>query len=134
MMPGLDGYEVLYQMRNNPITEDASVILLTARSGFPSIYKGWDKGADNYVTKPFDVDKLADLVRQALAEHSGKKRKPPRPDPVLSFSPGKRLAQRGQDGDVAGLVEGAGRAEGVWPPFGSAKAAPANRRSSGSGG
>ncbi len=73
MMPGLDGYEVLYQMRHNPITEDASVILLTARSDFPSIYKGWDKGADNYVTKPFDVDRLADLVQQALAEHEREK-------------------------------------------------------------
>lgn len=73
MMPGLDGYEVLYQMRHNPITEDASVILLTARSDFPSIYKGWDKGADNYVTKPFDVDRLAEMVQQALAEHDREK-------------------------------------------------------------
>ena len=73
MMPGLDGYEVLYQLRHNPITEDASVILLTARSDFPSIYKGWDKGADNYVTKPFDVDKLAEMVRDALAEHEREK-------------------------------------------------------------
>jgi DNA-binding response OmpR family regulator len=73
MMPGLDGYEVLYQMRHNPITEDASVILLTARGDFPSIYKGWDKGADNYVTKPFDVDRLAEMVQQALAEHDREK-------------------------------------------------------------
>lgn len=74
MMPGVDGYEVLYQIRNNPRTADAAVILLTARSDFPSIYRGWDKGADNYVTKPFDLDDLADKARAALAERESRLR------------------------------------------------------------
>lgn len=66
MMPGLDGFEVLYQMKNNPKTKDTPVVMLTAKTDMSSISKGWSMDADNYVTKPFNVDELAKTIKNVL--------------------------------------------------------------------
>ncbi len=66
MMPGLDGFEVLFQMKNNPKTKDTPVVMLTAKTDMTSISKGWGMDVDNYVTKPFNVDDLAKTVKNVL--------------------------------------------------------------------
>ena len=66
MMPGFDGIEVLFQMKNNPRTANSPVIMLTAKADFSSIAKGWNMDVDNYVTKPFKVDELAETVKNVL--------------------------------------------------------------------
>lgn len=66
MMPGLDGFEVLFQMKNNPKTKDTPVVMLTAKTDMSSISKGWGMDVDNYVTKPFNVDDLAKTVKNVL--------------------------------------------------------------------
>jgi len=66
MMPGLDGFEVAYQMKNNPPTANLPIVMLTARADFGSIAKGWNLDVDNYVTKPFKLDELADTVKSVL--------------------------------------------------------------------
>ena len=66
MMPGIDGFEVLFQMKHNPRTRDTPVIMLTAKTDFASISKGWGMDVDNYVTKPFNVDELARTVKNVL--------------------------------------------------------------------
>jgi DNA-binding response OmpR family regulator len=66
MMPGLDGFEVAYQMKNNPVTANTPIVMLTARADFGSIAKGWNLDVDNYVTKPFKLDELADTVKSVL--------------------------------------------------------------------
>ena len=66
MMPGLDGFEVAYQMKNNPLTANTPIVMLTARADFGSIAKGWNLDVDNYVTKPFKLDELADTVKNVL--------------------------------------------------------------------
>jgi two-component system, OmpR family, alkaline phosphatase synthesis response regulator PhoP len=66
MMPGLDGFEVAYQMKNNPLTANTPIVMLTARADFGSIAKGWNLDVDNYVTKPFKLDELADTVKSVL--------------------------------------------------------------------
>ena len=66
MMPGIDGFEVAYQMKNNPLTVNTPIIMLTARADFGSIAKGWNLDVDNYVTKPFKLDELADTVKNVL--------------------------------------------------------------------
>ena len=66
MMPGLDGFEVLFQMKNNPKTKDTPVVMLTAKTDMSSISKGWGMDVDNYVTKPFNVDELAKTVKNVL--------------------------------------------------------------------
>ena len=66
MMPGIDGFEVAFQMKNNPHTVNTPVIMLTAKADFSSIARGWNLDVDNYVTKPFKVDDLAETVRNVL--------------------------------------------------------------------
>ena len=66
MMPGIDGFEVLARLRSDPRTEELPVIMLTARSDDRDIFEGWKKGADEYVTKPFDPMKLIEVIRGVL--------------------------------------------------------------------
>ncbi len=58
MMPIMDGYQVTNELRNNQITNHIPVILLTARGDRESRLKGWFEKADEYLTKPFDVEEL----------------------------------------------------------------------------
>ncbi len=67
MMPGMDGFEVLRRMKNDARTAQTPVILLTAKADFSSVATGWNMDVDNYVTKPFEVDELAETVRNVLA-------------------------------------------------------------------
>ncbi|WP_262965468.1 response regulator [Methylobacter psychrophilus] len=52
MMPDMDGYEVLKQLRNNPITWDIPVIFLTALANIGDEERGLQLGAADYITKP----------------------------------------------------------------------------------
>jgi len=62
-MPGLDGYEVCWRIRE---FSTAPIIMLTAMAEDADKIKGLDMGADDYVTKPFSVDELLARVRAAL--------------------------------------------------------------------
>ena len=53
MMPEVDGYEVLQHLKSNPETTDIPVIIMSALSDMQSIVKGYQLGATEYVTKPF---------------------------------------------------------------------------------
>jgi two-component system alkaline phosphatase synthesis response regulator PhoP len=66
MMPGISGFEVLYQIKHAPRTANMPVIMLTAKTDLGSISKGWEMEVDNYVTKPFNVDDLANTVKDVL--------------------------------------------------------------------
>ncbi len=61
MLPKLDGFEVLKKMRKSDIT--TPVIITTALGADENIQKGKDLGADEYVTKPFNVDELVTKIR-----------------------------------------------------------------------
>ena len=67
MMPGIDGFEVVRRMKNDARTAHTPVIMLTAKADFSSVATGWNMDVDNYVTKPFEVDVLADTVKNVLA-------------------------------------------------------------------
>ncbi|WP_185964565.1 hybrid sensor histidine kinase/response regulator transcription factor [Aliikangiella marina] len=58
MMPHKDGYQLTHELRQNPVTSHIPVILLTARDDKESRLKGWYEKADEYLTKPFDVEEL----------------------------------------------------------------------------
>ncbi len=58
MMPVMDGYEATQKLRANAITNHIPIILLTARGDRESRLKGWKEKADEYITKPFDVEEL----------------------------------------------------------------------------
>jgi two-component system phosphate regulon response regulator PhoB len=66
MLPGIDGYEVLKRLRQNEATESIPVILLTARREEEERLRGFEYGADDYVTKPFSPQELVFRVRALL--------------------------------------------------------------------
>ncbi len=61
MMPGLEGTEVLRQIREKGIS--TPVLFLTAKSEIDDRIKGLDLGADDYLTKPFDMGELLARIR-----------------------------------------------------------------------
>jgi PAS domain S-box-containing protein len=58
MMPGLDGFELLRELRADARTREVPVILLSARAGEESRVEGLDAGADDYLIKPFSAREL----------------------------------------------------------------------------
>lgn len=61
MLPKLDGFSVLQRLRENAV--DTPTILLTAKDTSGDIVHGLDLGADDYLTKPFDLDVLLARLR-----------------------------------------------------------------------
>ena len=53
MMPYMDGFEVLQNLRRHAITRDIPVIMLTAKAQDNDVFRGWQSGVDCYLTKPF---------------------------------------------------------------------------------
>lgn len=64
MMPYVDGFGVLQEIRKSPATRDLPVILLTARSSDADTLRGWQEGADSYLTKPFNPKELLTFVER----------------------------------------------------------------------
>ena len=58
MLPGLSGFDVLEQLRNDDATRDVAVLMLTARREEPDRIRGLSLGADDYLTKPFSAQEL----------------------------------------------------------------------------
>ena len=65
-MPGLDGLEVLEQIRRDDELRDTLVLLLTAKAQESDVRRGYDSGADAYVKKPFSPAELSTRVRALL--------------------------------------------------------------------
>ncbi len=72
MLPGMDGYEVLTALRGQERTAQIPVILLTARRDEDERIRGFEVGADDYITKPFSARELVlrveALLRRVAAE------------------------------------------------------------------
>jgi len=66
MMPEMDGYEVCEKLKKDPITKNIPVIILTAKDAVRDKVKGLDIGADDYVTKPFNLNELKARVKSVL--------------------------------------------------------------------
>lgn len=66
MLPGKSGYEVLEDLRGREETKSIGVILLTARRDEPDRIHGMEKGADDYVVKPFSPQELVLRVGAVL--------------------------------------------------------------------
>jgi DNA-binding response OmpR family regulator len=71
MMPRLDGYEVTRRLREHDATKGMPIILLTARVGESDLERGFEMGADGYVTKPFSPQMLREQVQAALGARTG---------------------------------------------------------------
>jgi CheY-like chemotaxis protein/AraC-like DNA-binding protein len=75
MMPGLDGYELCLRIKNHDKTSHIPVILITAKDSSEDYLMGTRKGADAYLTKPFDPALLLEKVKQIIAQRIALKEK-----------------------------------------------------------
>jgi phosphoserine phosphatase RsbU/P len=67
MMPGMDGFEVLNQLKATPEWRDIPVVIVSALSDQASVVRGIKMGADDYLAKPFDPTLLAARLQAGLA-------------------------------------------------------------------
>ncbi|GEP43156.1 response regulator transcription factor [Brevifollis gellanilyticus] len=68
MLPRMNGWEVLTRLRP---ARKTPVLMLTARDTVPDRIKGLDAGADDYLTKPFDIDELLARLRALIRRAAG---------------------------------------------------------------
>jgi DNA-binding response OmpR family regulator len=92
MLPGLSGFEIARRLRAN--RNQTPLLMLTARDSTKDMVEGLDRGADDYLTKPFSFEVLLARVRAVS-------RRGPIPQPVclevagLTMNPGTREVHRG---------------------------------------
>jgi two-component system, OmpR family, alkaline phosphatase synthesis response regulator PhoP len=96
MMPYMDGFEVLKNLKADPATAEIPVIMLTAKAQDADVFRGWQSGVDCYLTKPFS--RLTRREEQGADEEVGFR-------PRRGGSGG--CSDRGHPGDAPG----AGRAD-----------------------
>jgi len=73
MLPRKDGIAILGELHREPATREIPVVMLTARTRGADQLRGYEAGADEYVTKPFSPKDLATLVER-VAEMSPEER------------------------------------------------------------
>jgi two-component system sensor histidine kinase/response regulator len=67
MMPGLDGYEVLTALHQDPATATIPFLFLTAKTDKEELRQGMNLGADDYLTKPFALAELVSAIESRLS-------------------------------------------------------------------
>ncbi|HHW57919.1 MAG TPA: response regulator transcription factor [Clostridia bacterium] len=78
MLPGMDGIKILENLRNEGI--NTPVLMLTAKDATEDKVKGLDTGADDYMTKPFELCELMARIRALL------RREAPTKSPILKLA------------------------------------------------
>ena len=91
MMPGTDGHELVRVLRESAETDFLSIILLTAQAEDEQRLEGLERGADEYIVKPFEMRELDVRVRNLIASR-------------------RRLRERFSSRPVASVPAGRGRA------------------------
>jgi two-component system, OmpR family, alkaline phosphatase synthesis response regulator PhoP len=71
MMPEMDGFELLSSIRRDPALSDLPVIMLTAKAQDANVMEGYSRGADMYLTKPFNPAELLQFVKRILTSVDG---------------------------------------------------------------
>ncbi len=66
LMPQMDGFEALQRIRSNPNTKDIRVVILSALNSTEDIVKGFNLGANDFITKPIIMEKLISCVSDQL--------------------------------------------------------------------
>ena len=68
MLPKINGYKIARLLKFDEFYKNIPIIMLTARTQEKDIELGQETGADEYVTKPFDMEMLVGLVKKYLLE------------------------------------------------------------------
>lgn len=92
-LPDIDGLIVTQELRAAKV--DVPILMLTARDAIPDRVSGLDSGADDYMTKPYNIDELLAHVRALLRRAGGEKSNEPLVFADLKLDPAARLAYRG---------------------------------------
>jgi two-component system alkaline phosphatase synthesis response regulator PhoP/two-component system response regulator VicR len=66
MMPEMDGFELLSNIRRDSVLENLPVIMLTAKAQDRDVLEGYTRGADMYLTKPFNPIELVTFAKRLL--------------------------------------------------------------------
>jgi DNA-binding response OmpR family regulator len=72
MMPKLNGYEMVRQIRTDPSSLDTRIVYLTAKGMENNRREGYATGADDYIVKPYAMEELLEVVRNNLSSIKGK--------------------------------------------------------------
>jgi DNA-binding response OmpR family regulator len=92
-LPELDGWQVLARIRE---LSEAPVLVLTAAGDKPQKLRGFESGADDYVTKPFDPDELIARIRALLRRRPADQERPEvLSDGLISLDEGQRRVEVG---------------------------------------
>ncbi len=67
MMPQMDGYTVLKELKSSGIKDQMKILILTAKTSESDWVRGYKLGADSYLTKPFDTDELINGIEDLLS-------------------------------------------------------------------
>lgn len=81
MLPGIDGFEVTKQIKNNPDIPDVPIIILSAKGEESDVVTGLELGADDYISKPFSPKILIARVRSLLRRKTSRNAKEPKEQP-----------------------------------------------------
>jgi DNA-binding response OmpR family regulator len=71
MLPKLDGFEVCRMLKASPSTHDISVFMLTAAASTENKVRGFEVGASDYMTKPFEIPELLARIESLLRRPHG---------------------------------------------------------------
>lgn len=75
MMPRMNGYELCKNMKEDITISHIPIILLTARDDRQSQLSGYKNGADGYLTKPFEIEMLMEIIRNRLKNRESTKKR-----------------------------------------------------------
>ena len=67
MMPAVNGYQVCRELKEDSDTSSIPILMLTAKSQESDKFWGMEAGADDYMTKPFDMDELIEKIEGLLS-------------------------------------------------------------------
>ncbi len=81
-MPGINGFELLRQIKN--VSPQTPIIVMTAYADLESTVQGFEDGAFEYLTKPFDIDEALDLVARAVIPRPGGSGEEQQPGPDIN--------------------------------------------------
>jgi sigma-B regulation protein RsbU (phosphoserine phosphatase) len=101
MMPRSDGLETLRRIRQHPPTAQVPVIMLTARSGLADKMAGFERGADDYVAKPFEPAEVVARVSALLKRSAHSRVVSPLLSVLGDWFTAERMAQFGRDLEAA---------------------------------
>ena len=99
MMPFMDGIELVSKLKKDPRTNHIPIILLTARGTFNHQVEGLETGADDYLTKPFNINLLSVKIKNHLATRENLKEKYSRmvklqPNEIVVQDPDEQFLQK----------------------------------------